>query len=216
MIRVTAPLAGVTITSPVTVIGKARGSWFFEASFPIVVVDWDGKIIGEGHAQAESSWMTTDFVPFTATISFTPDTTVSTRGALILRKDNPSGLFTNDAALEIPIVFQKNSNVQTGTVQGNVTLGPTCPVQRIPPDPKCADRPYQTTVQVIQNMSPRNSPFATMATDVNGSFSFKLPPGSYNIQAVGGTTLPRCNWQDVTVVANTTQSVNLSCDTGIR
>jgi hypothetical protein len=108
LIVVDQPLAGATITSPVIIKGQARGPWFFEASFPIYVVDWDGLIIGEGYATAESDWMTTDFVPFTATVEF--DITkisgnYSKRGILILKKDNPSGLPEHDRALEYDVVL---------------------------------------------------------------------------------------------------------------
>ncbi|HCC83732.1 TPA: hypothetical protein DEP96_02700 [Candidatus Uhrbacteria bacterium] len=106
LIRLTTPLPGDTVRSPLTIKGEARGSWFFEASFPVFLTDWDGRIIGSGIAQAQGDWMTSDFVPFTATITFVPDAEVySNRGALILRKDNPSGLPEHDDALEIPVVI---------------------------------------------------------------------------------------------------------------
>lgn len=105
------PMLGDTISSPVIVRGKARGSWFFEASFPIIIVDWDGRIIGEGHATAQDDWMTTEFVPFIGTISYTVDPqTPYDRGAVIFRKDNPSGLPQNDDAREVPIVFEELSS----------------------------------------------------------------------------------------------------------
>ena len=112
MIRVSAPLPNAEVTSPVIVRGMARGSWYFEASFPVVLVDWDGKIIAEGHADAKGDWMTTDFVPFEAKLEFAkPPIIISApkngqAGALILRKDNPSGLPQNDASIEIPVVFK--------------------------------------------------------------------------------------------------------------
>ncbi len=100
------PVRDSVITSPVTITGKARGTWYFEASFPITIVDWDGLIIGQGIAQAQSDWMTEDFVPFTATINFTVATdTPYRRGAIILKKDNPSDLPEHDDALEIPVKF---------------------------------------------------------------------------------------------------------------
>ncbi len=105
-IQLTGPLPGDKVKSPLQITGQARGPWFFEASFPLVVVDWDGKIIGQSFAQAQGEWMTTDWVDFKGTIEFTPDTKVSNRGALILRKDNPSGLPEHDDALEIPIFFE--------------------------------------------------------------------------------------------------------------
>ncbi len=108
LIRVTIPPAESRITSPVTIKGTARGTWFFEGSFPISIVNWDGLIIGEGVATAQGEWMTEDFVPFTATISYTVDPqTPYNRGAIILKKDNPSGLPENDDAVEIPITFSE-------------------------------------------------------------------------------------------------------------
>jgi len=104
LIRVTSPRSGETISSPFTVIGEARGNWFFEASFPVLLTDWDGKILAQGVAQAKGDWMTTDYVPFTATLMYITDAqTYSDKGTLILKKDNPSGLPENDNALEIPV-----------------------------------------------------------------------------------------------------------------
>lgn len=100
------PLPLAKVTSPLEIRGTARGNWFFEATFPIVLTDWDGRIIAETLAYAEGDWMTEDFVPFKATIDFAPDKTLSDRGALILRKDNPSGIQENDKAHEITVFFE--------------------------------------------------------------------------------------------------------------
>jgi benzodiazapine receptor len=101
LIRVATPRPGDTVKSPLTVRGEARGNWFFEASFPVKVVDENGKVIGNGVAQAEDEWMTTEFVPFTVTIKLTA--TSAHKASLILEKDNPSGLSQNDDSLTIPI-----------------------------------------------------------------------------------------------------------------
>jgi len=107
LIILESPLPNATVLNPIQVKGEARGYWFFEGTFPIVVVNWDGLIIGEGFATAQEEWMTENFVPFTATISYNlnPDS-YSKNGSLILHKNNPSGLPENDDALEIPIVFE--------------------------------------------------------------------------------------------------------------
>jgi hypothetical protein len=108
-IRVTSPIQYATITSPVTITGEALGGWFFEASFPITLVDWDGLIIGQGVAQAKGDWMTADFVPFEAKITFAKPPYAgeqSKRGAIILKNDNPSGQASTSRSIEIPIVFQ--------------------------------------------------------------------------------------------------------------
>ena len=49
--------------------------------------------------------MTEDFISFEAKIEFEKPT-LKNNGALILRKDNPSGLPEYDDALEIPIIFE--------------------------------------------------------------------------------------------------------------
>ncbi len=110
LIKVNNPSAGGIISSPMIISGEARGNWYFEASFPVVLVNWDGLIIAEGIATAEGEWMTENFVPFTAELGFVNPYTEGSQdfmktGTLILRKDNPSGLPENDDALEIPIRF---------------------------------------------------------------------------------------------------------------
>ena len=125
LIRITDPRPNQEITSPLIVTGEARGTWYFEATFPIVVVDWDGLIIGEGYAEAQSNWMTEDFVPFRGTVTFkTPS--YKNYGTLILQKSNPSGLPEHDDALEIPILFRdapKNEDVpETGRERGGCKI----------------------------------------------------------------------------------------------
>lgn len=109
LIQIFEPFPNQKIKSPLVIKGEARGYWFFEASFPIVLVDWDGKIIAEGHATAQKEWMTKDMVPFEAKINFEKPEMIgdfSKKGSVILKKDNPSGLSENDDAFEIPIVFE--------------------------------------------------------------------------------------------------------------
>ncbi len=108
LITVTSPLPGSTVGNPIQIQGTARGFWFFEASAPVTVVNWDGLIIGEGYITAEGDWMTEEFVPFSGIVSYTlPADSYSTRGAIIMKKDNPSGLPENDKALEFPIELIK-------------------------------------------------------------------------------------------------------------
>ncbi|MDD2680769.1 MAG: Gmad2 immunoglobulin-like domain-containing protein [Patescibacteria group bacterium] len=106
LIRINSPRPNSEISSPLMISGEARGNWFFEASFPVFLTDWDGRIIAEGIANAQADWMTTDFVPFDLTLNFSPDEQVySNRGTLIFKKDNPSGLPEFDDALEIPVII---------------------------------------------------------------------------------------------------------------
>lgn len=104
MLVVESLVNGATLASPVTITGKARGGWYFEASFPIEIQNASGTKIAEGPAQAQSDWMTEQYVPFKSTLTF-PAQPKGSMGKVILRNDNPSGLPENDKSLEIPVMF---------------------------------------------------------------------------------------------------------------
>lgn len=104
LICVSKPRPNQTISSPLVIEGEARGTWFFEASFPIKLFDGNGKEIAIAIAQAQGEWMTTDFVPFRATLEFSKPATEN--GTLVLEKDNPSGLPEHDDSLVMPIRFE--------------------------------------------------------------------------------------------------------------
>ncbi len=102
-ITVTFPQPNTQVSSPLTISGQAKGSWYFEASFPIKLYDANNTLLTQTTGQAQGNWMTTSFVPFTATLTFpTPSTTT---GTLILEKDNPSGEPQNADSISIPITF---------------------------------------------------------------------------------------------------------------
>ncbi len=94
-------LDGDTITSPVTIKGKAKGTWFFEGSFPVSLVAADGTTIATVAAKAEDNWMTENFVPFTATLNFITPTDVHS-GYIVLKKDNP----TDDPQFDKSVVIK--------------------------------------------------------------------------------------------------------------
>ncbi len=104
LIEVDQPLPNSTVISPLTVTGRARGYWYFEASFPVVLKDSTNAVIAQGIAQAQGNWMTEDFVPFVVTLTFTQPPSGST-GTLILNKDNPSGEPQNDDSYSVPVIF---------------------------------------------------------------------------------------------------------------
>jgi hypothetical protein len=98
------PQENQEVTNPIQIKGIARGTWFFEASFPIQLVDSAGNIIAQGHAQAEDDWMTTNYVNFSAEIAYPATTTGS--ALLVLSKDNPSGLPEFDAHIFVPVILK--------------------------------------------------------------------------------------------------------------
>ncbi len=102
-IEVGTPLLSQVVQSPLVITGKARGTWFFEASFPVRLVDDNGNVIANGYVEAQSEWMTTDFVPFSGTLTFT---TTAKAGTLMLLKSNPSGLPEREESVRVPVRFQ--------------------------------------------------------------------------------------------------------------
>lgn len=98
------PFPGAVTGKTFTVAGKARGPWFFEASFPVTVLDANGKTLAQGIAHAESDWMTTDFVPFKAEIRI-PESYIG-KATLLLVKDNPSGIKEHDASISFMFTIE--------------------------------------------------------------------------------------------------------------
>ena len=90
------------VTSPIKIEGRARGNWFFEATFPVRLVDAEGNIIASTAARALSDWMTTDFVNFTAELTYNKSTSTG-RALIVLSKDNPSDNPEFDQSIFIPV-----------------------------------------------------------------------------------------------------------------
>lgn len=104
-ILVESPAPGAAIESPLQVRGRARGMWYFEGDFPVVLEDARGRVIAEWYAIAQGEWMTQSFVPFTATLEFKSPGAGAT-GALVLKKDNASERRELDDAVRVPVFFK--------------------------------------------------------------------------------------------------------------
>src|SRR4030042_1357824 len=115
LIKISNPRPNQTIGNPILINGEARGFWFFEASFPVKIFDENDFLLGIVPAQALGEWMTEDFVPFSATLSFSAPSTQ--KGKLVLEKDNPSGLPEHSDQLIVPVYFEEIS----GTVKELMT-----------------------------------------------------------------------------------------------
>lgn len=99
------PAPGALISSPLAIQGRARGSWFFEGDFPVLLTDSNGEVIAAKYATAKGDWMTSAFVPFEGEIEFIAPASGS-RGTLVLKKDNPSDRPELDDQLELPVRFR--------------------------------------------------------------------------------------------------------------
>lgn len=102
LITVGSPLPNTNVGQSFPITGEARGTWFFEASFPIELRDNNNNLLTTIVAQAQGEWMTENFVPFSANIvvpnAYTGPAT------LVLKKDNPSGEPAYDASISFPVV----------------------------------------------------------------------------------------------------------------
>lgn len=105
LIRVNNPRPNQIIQSPILIKGEARGYWFFEATFPIKLINENGEVIVQHYAQAKDDWMTEDFVSFEVELNF--EIINTQKGTLILEKSNPSDLPENYDKLRIPVILEK-------------------------------------------------------------------------------------------------------------
>ncbi|PJE74204.1 MAG: hypothetical protein COV01_01775 [Candidatus Taylorbacteria bacterium CG10_big_fil_rev_8_21_14_0_10_41_48] len=121
LIQVKSPESNERVSSPISFSGTARGTWYFEASFPIIVLDGMGRKIGHAIAQAQGDWMTTNFVPFEGSVVL--DTLPSTAtGTIIFKKDNPSGEPSLDLSYTVPVVFSSVAGPDDACVVSGCSL----------------------------------------------------------------------------------------------
>lgn len=102
-VNIYSPRGDEKIASPLAVIGEVPGSWSFEASFPIKILNSNGKVVAQTSAQILGNWMTDRLVPFSAKLPWTTQETGT--GTLVLVKDNPSGIASNNDSVSVPVKF---------------------------------------------------------------------------------------------------------------
>jgi len=98
-------------------------------------------------------------------------------------------------------------------IDGLVTIGPVCPVERI--DTPCADKPYQATL-VIQDE--QGLEVVRVQSGEDGRYRVDVAPGTYRLLPQwpneGGP--PTASEQQVEVRANAYTHVDVQYDSGIR
>lgn len=93
------------------------------------------------------------------------------------------------------------------------SVGPTCPVERIPPDPNCADRPYGGSF-VIETEGHAQVSQVTLGEGM--TMDIPMEPGTYVIRLAGDAVMPSMAPQTFTVTAHAYTDLHLSLDSGIR
>ncbi len=101
-----------------------------------------------------------------------------------------------------------------GILKGKATLGPVCPVERIPPDPRCAPRGVAEKFEVFEGSG---MVVKTFESDADGVFSLSLPAGHYRIrkgESLG--PMPTLKEVEVDIIPGVIVTLDLSLDSGIR
>lgn len=103
LIIIESPKPYEKVSNPLLIKGKARGYFFFEATFPIKIVDESGNILMSDFIETKEDWMTENFVSFEKYLNL--DFGNIKRGFIIFEKANPSGLKENQFEISIPVYF---------------------------------------------------------------------------------------------------------------
>ena len=95
---------------PLDIKGKIDRSWVFENSFPVKILDDQGREIFYGISQTVNWTEGTDsMINFTMSLDFN---TNSKTGTLVIQNDNPSGLPQNAKTIEFPLIFKTQAPEQ--------------------------------------------------------------------------------------------------------
>jgi hypothetical protein len=104
------------------------------------------------------------------------------------------------------------SNESSG-ITGQVLIGPTCGGPVGPTSTECADKPYATTITVLDLSG---NVLETFATDAEGRFRIPLQPGVYILHPESTGKLPAAFDQQINVVSGQFISVTITYDSGLR
>ena len=121
-LRLTTPKPSEVVSSPLEIAGEVCCGWYFEAQFPVHIEDQNGNVLGQTAATATSDWMTSDYVPFQATLEFNQGN--ATAGYLVLSKSNPSDLREYDFSVKIPVRFESAPTTQFKGFFANSQMDP--------------------------------------------------------------------------------------------
>jgi len=100
-VRVHTPVANALAKSPLHITGEARGSWYSDASFPLVLYDYAGRELTRGYAQAQGEATGDGFVPFEAELDFACGD--AQRGTLVLHRASKAAAPDGADALRVPV-----------------------------------------------------------------------------------------------------------------
>ena len=105
--QVFSPAGNAVVVPPVLVIsGRARGPWYFEATFSAELIDANGERLANTFIMTSDNWMTEDFVSFSKDWELPENIAEhapTDTGWLVLHKANASGLPEHDDFIRVPV-----------------------------------------------------------------------------------------------------------------
>ncbi len=106
-----------------------------------------------------------------------------------------------------------NGKPPSSGIEGLVTIGPVCPVERI--DTPCPDKPYQATIVVKDG---QGGEVARVQSGKDGRFRVALAAGAYTLAPRSSSqgSYPFAPEQQVEVQAGAFTTVSVQFDSGIR
>ena len=99
----------------------------------------------------------------------------------------------------------------TSGLQGQVLIGPMCPV--VQDGVPCPDQPYEATITVRDAAGAEVTKFTS---DAQGAFKVNLAPGDYTLAPISPDGFTQAAEQAVIVSANMYTLVLITYDSGIR
>jgi hypothetical protein len=113
----------------------------------------------------------------------------------------------------------KQFTQEAGFLEGIISIGPLCPVEKDPPDPNCLPtyETYKAYPVTIKTSNGRRK-IAQVNPALDGSYKIELNPGKYLVileteqNRIGSSNLP----VGITIISNNNTLLNIDIDTGIR
>ncbi len=112
-----------------------------------------------------------------------------------------------------------NTTNENGFLEGTISIGPICPVEKYPPDPKCQPTAETFKAYPVYVCTPDGSKKIMLINPaIDGTFKVELAPGLYLIvldrqkTGAGGSNLPI----EVLIKSLETTPIAINIDTGIR
>mgnify|MGYP003395992807 FL=1 len=115
-----------------------------------------------------------------------------------------------------PGATKNSETVGIGTLMGNVSIGPLCPVE--PCKTPIINNPYSSRQLMLTPKAGTTGSVTYVKLNDDGSFKSDVPTGDYELTLTDCTFLgcSRSLPENITIEANTTTTVNIDIDTGIR